>query len=405
MTDHFIPFRLHDILRLCHEGAPGGGAFSRTTTLISLLLRQEFQDRLDRLKDLYHHMDPNADTKPVVGETSSSDPVAFSQELQGLLERANYRALTKDELDHAMTAESLFQVKLHTPLEDFRELTIYTRGKRLRQETITTWFGFKKRVIDVDYFERVLLFVRFQDAEHFARVKRTKLPFTPGTTQLKLFANVPSADLEMLFPNSEVRMKNVDKAMIGVPAAIGIATMTTKIFFVLTFLWAGLRWIGAEAGLHHDQVNIGTLAAEASLVLGAVVAIYLFIGRQLMRYRFKKIQFLQKLADNLFFRNLDNNAGAMHRVLDDAQEEDIKEAVLAYRFLADGPATEAELDARVEGWFAKRLATTLDFEVDDGLAKLERLGLATRSGATWTAVAPAQAAGILHEKWIHIVPV
>ena len=406
MTDHFIPFRKHDILRLAHEGAPGGGAFAHTVTLLSLILRQEFQDRLDRLKDLYHGMDPNADTKPVPGDHDRADPVAFSHELQALLQRANYRALTKAELDHALSAESVFQVKLHTALDDFREMTIYTRSQRQRQETITSWFGFKKRTIDVDYFERVLMYVRFQDAEHFAaQPKRKKLPFTPGTTQLKLFANVPVADIEMLFPNSEVRMKTLDKLMIGIPAAIGVATMSAKILAVLYFLWALMRWVGAEAGVHAEQIDIGKLAAEAGLVIGAGVAIYLFIGRQLMRYRFKKIQFLQALADNLFFRNLDNNAGAFHRVLDDAQEEDVKEAVLAYRFLAEGPATLKELDARVEGWFAKRLSTTLDFEVDDGLDKLARFGLAKLDGDIWTAVAPADAARLLHERWKFIAPV
>ena len=405
MTEHFIPFRKHDILRLAHEGAPGGGSFAHTITLLSLILRQEFQDRLDRLKDLYHGMDPNADTKAVPGDHDRSDAVAFSHELQELLKRANYRALTQAELDHALNAESVFKVKLHTSLGDFRELTIYTRSMRRRQETITSWFGYKKRIIDVDFYERVLMYVRFQDAEYFAAgPKRKKLPFTPGTTQLKLFANVPAADIEMLFPNSEVRMKTLDKLMIGVPAAIGVATMSAKILAVLYFLWALLRWVGAETGVHTEQVDIAKLAAEAGLVLGAGVAIYLFIGRQLMRYRFKKIQFLQALADNLFFRNLDNNAGAFHRVLDDAQEEDVKEAVLAYRFLSEGPATQAELDARVEGWFAKRLNTTLDFEVDDGLDKLARFGLAKQEGQIWTAVPPAEAARLLHERWKLIAP-
>ena len=33
----------------------------------------------------------------------------------------------------------------------------------------------------------------------------------------------------MLFPNTEVRMKTVDKLMIGVPAASGIALLVTKL--------------------------------------------------------------------------------------------------------------------------------------------------------------------------------
>ncbi len=402
MTDHFIPFRQHDILHLVHEDAPGGSAFTNTITLLSLIMRQEFQDRLERLKNLYQDLDPNADTKPVpaVGVETPVDPLAFSHELKVLLERANYRALSQAELDHALTAESVFQVKLHIALDDFRELTIYTRSQRQRQETISTWFGLKTRTLDVAYFERVLLYVRFQDAAYFAARKTSKsLPFKPGTTQLKLFANVPAADLEMLFPNSEVRMKTFDKLVIGVPALAGFIGIALKIGGSAAILFVLLKhWLG----LHPDSPAINGAVWAAIAV--AAFTLTMFVSRQLGRYKFKKIQFLQALANNLFSRNLDNNAGVIHRVLDEAQEEDIKEAALAYRFLLAGPATEAELDQRIEGWFVQRLQTTLDFEVDDALEKLARLGLASLDGQVWTALAPAETVKLLHERWKILAP-
>ena len=405
MTEHFIPFRLHDLERLTLEGAPGGADFTKTTTLLHLLLRHEHAERLARLKDLYVDFDPNRDTQAVPGQHQRSDPVAFSHELKALLERANYAALSESELHEAFRTESVFSVKLHTELSDFRELTIYVRGRRQRQETIRSWLGWRKRTLDVPFFERVLIYIRFQSAEHFPEKRRKKLLFTPATTQLKLFANVPAADLEMLFPNSEVRMKTLDKLMIGVPAVFGIATMWLKIGLILGFLWAGLRLIGKHAGIHDQEVDIGTLAAQASLVLGACVAIYLFIGRQLMRYRFRKLQFIKALSDNLYFRNLDNNAGAFHRVVDEAMEEDSKEALVAYRFLAEGPATAAALDAKIESWFRQRLQSTVDFEVEDSLAKLERLGLARCEGTSWTAIGPKHAAQLLRERWSQLAPV
>ena len=391
MTEHFIPFRKRDLLARLHATDAPGSAAVTVSNLIEHVLRTEFAQRLDQLKDLYDGMDPNRDTLPLPGTTAEADHAGFSAALRGLLERANYRPLTKAELDEALNSESVFKVKLHTELSDFRELTIYARGKRQRQETLTSWFGFKKRTIDVDYFERVLIDIRFQDEAHFTAQKRKNLPFKPGTSQLKLFANVPVADLEMLFPNSEVRMKSVDKVMIGVPAAIGVVTMSAKIGTVLLFLWGGLRWVGAKTGVHQEHVDVGVLAAQASLVIGACVAIYLFINRQLMNYRFRKIKFMKALADSLYFRNLDNNAGAFHRVGDEALEEDIKEAALAYRFLSDQPRTAAELDAEIEAWFTRELGTTLDFEVEDGLAKLERLGLAQCREKVWTSLAPAAA--------------
>ena len=71
-----------------------------------------------------------------------------------------------------------------------------------------------------------------------------------------------------------------------------------------------------------------------------------------------------------------------HHLLDAAEEEEVKEAVLAYHFLraAEGPLTAAELDRRIEDWFARRWEAEFDFEVDDGVGKLRRLRLIDDDG-------------------------
>ena len=42
---------------------------------------------------------------------------------------------------------------------------------------------------------------------------------------------------------------------------------------------------------------------------------------------------MKALSDNLYFKNLDNNAGVFYHLIDAAEEEEFKEAVLAYYFL------------------------------------------------------------------------
>src|SRR5690606_10314511 len=90
----------------------------------------------------------------------------------------------------------------------------------------------------------------------------------------------------------------------------------------------------------------------------------------------RKVAFLKALADNLYFRNLDNDAGVFHHLVDDAEEEEVKEALLAWYFLrVDGPMTPQQLDRTTEAWFAQHLDAVVDFDVDDGLAKLRELDL------------------------------
>jgi hypothetical protein len=132
-----------------------------------------------------------------------------------------------------------------------------------------------------------------------------------------------------------------------------------------------------------------------------------FLVRQFTKFKNRKIQFMKSLSESLYFRNLDNDAGVFHHLLDAAEEEEVKEAVLAYHFLrtADGPLTPAELDGRIEDWFARRWDATFDFEVEDGVGKLRRLHLVDDDGqGRLTAVALDEAMRRLDETWDGLFP-
>jgi hypothetical protein len=79
--------------------------------------------------------------------------------------------------------------------------------------------GLRRRTLEFTNYAKVLVYVKFKDAAHFeAAGKRVdRLQFRPGSTIIKLFQDVPRADLEMLFPNARVRMRLVDKLLIGSP--------------------------------------------------------------------------------------------------------------------------------------------------------------------------------------------
>jgi uncharacterized integral membrane protein len=94
-----------------------------------------------------------------------------------------------------------------------------------------------------------------------------------------------------------------------------------------------------------------------------------FLFRQVGKFKNRKIKFMKALADNLYFKNLDNNLGVFHHLIDAAEEEEVKEATLAYYFLltADRALTRSELDDRIEKWFAEKWNCDLDFEIEDAL--------------------------------------
>ena len=104
-----------------------------------------------------------------------------------------------------------------------------------------------------------------------------------------------------------------------------------------------------------------------------------FVMRQVNTFKNRKIQFIKVLAENLYFRNLDNDVGAFHRLLGAAEVSEVKEAVLAYHFLrtAERPLAPEELDGRIESWCARSFGAQFDFEVAEGVSKLLDLSLAT----------------------------
>ncbi|WOJ94624.1 TMEM143 family protein [Congregibacter variabilis] len=379
----FIPFRRSDLLQMLRSEARLGAlqerAFEDSVLTIGETFRNDFHDSRQALKDCYAVLDPDADTRQFPDGASSQDAAVeeLKDRLAVLLNRGNYEALTEAQLKKAFRSKSLFQIRLRVDLKDFDDLMLFCRGSSERTETVTLFFGLIKRQVRFLNYDRVVLFLRFAD-----RGVKTDKDFSPGRVMIKLFQNVPDADLEMLFPNTRVAMRWTDRLLIGVPAlASGAIVATTKLAAPLVLLGTlGGFWLG----LHSEPV---TLDKRGLVVLGAgMAALGAYLWKQWSSYRNRKERFRQTLTRDLYFKLLDNNAGVLLRVLDDAEDSECKEAFVAlYFLLAEArPLSAQKLDELIEDWFAKRWHARLDFEIEDALQKLEHIGLAQKHDGLWS---------------------
>ena len=383
----FIPFRRSDVVALCSAGLAQNEArahqFDVAKEKIETYFQRDFHQIKQQLKDAYAPLDPDADTRMLESIRVEESPSDLVETLAGVLERANYEKVTDKALQRALNSSSLFQVRLFVDMNDFEEVLLYTRGASKRQETLRELFGLWRRKVRFTNYDRVLLYIRLKDD---VDSESTLGDCQPGSTILRLFQNVPEADLEMLFPNIRVGMRLLDKLMIGVPALIsGGVVMTTKMGATVLLLGSLLGfWLGTSS----EPVE---LDKAALIALGAgIAALAGYLWKQYSNFRNRKLKYTQALTENLYFKLLDNNAGAIYRILDDAEESECKESLLAYYFLllSDSPMTAAELDAAIESWMAQQLNCKLDFEIDDALAKLLKLQLATNDGEFWQAAPP-----------------
>ena len=103
---------------------------------------------------------------------------------------------------------------------------------------------------------------------------------------------------------------------------IATKLITSLVRSLLLAFWLGLR--GEPVQL--DQTPLVSIGAALTAFGG-------FLVRQVTKFKNRKIQFMKSLSESLYFRNLDNDAGVFHHLLDAAEEAEVKEAVLAYHFL------------------------------------------------------------------------
>ncbi len=151
----------------------------------------------------------------------------------------------------------------------------------------------------------------------------------------------------------------------------------------------------------------GVLLAAAAGIYGTLTVLGVTAGygmRSFYGYLQTKQKYQLNLTESLYYQNLDNNAGVLTRLLDEAEEQENREVALAYFFLwrqPDGKGKSApELDRQIEQFLFELLGRTVDFEVDDALAKLSRMGLARQIAPGRFVVRPiAEALQVLDRAW------
>lgn len=358
-------------------------AFERVYQRIDTHYQREFRELKERLKRAYLGCDPDVDAETGVVVASGAEAADLVGPLESLLERANYSRVSRQALLAAFELSSLFDLQLSVELDRFAEVSLYYRGVTPRKEERRSWFGLVRRTISFNSYDRVVLFLRFSGEVADSGGAEA---YPPGSVMLKLFQNVPENDLEMLFPCTRVGMRLRDKMAIAIPAIVsGASIFTTQVGTTLVLLGS---LFGFWLGLHSERVTLDRATVLAVLAGFGAVAGYLW--KQFSKYRNRKLKFRQALTESLYFKLLDNNAGVLLRLLDEAEDAECRECLLAACcLLAEGaPMTAVALDHSIEALIARRWQRRVDFDAVDALRKLDALGIACREGDLWR-MAPA----------------
>jgi Protein of unknown function (DUF3754) len=383
--DQYIPVRKSDILAalIDHGSLASAGErekFRQLCWRLGAIYHYQFFAQLEKLRDDYYYFNPEVEPPHVCAEKLDSAHAELVATLVSVLKEANFVAVSLSEIDRAHSEHHVLRVAVDTPMQDYREILCFRRGHRREKVEIRDWFGLRRRTVEVTVYDRVALLVMIRPAgelspKELRRLARSKL--RPGSILIKYFRDVARPDLDMLFPQVRVVMTSFDKLKLAIPAvALGIPIVLKLLPTVTVLLVVAGFYLGFRGTIGEDEHRGALVALSGVATLGG------FLLQQWTKYQRQALKYHKALSENVYFRNLNNNAGIFDYLIGAAEEQDVKEAFLAYYFLhtAAAPLDQAGLEAVIETWLRATFAIEVEFDVADALAKLESFGLLARTG-------------------------
>lgn len=406
--ERFIPvttYALIDRLTVPQSWPPGQAQLARRFfRYLEYWRRQQHSVALSNLLQAYETFSPDSDlliTRSYTPDERAHLQKRVIQEVEAILQQANYVRIDPADVEMILTKETHYGLDLHVDFTVFEEVLIYYRGASNRRDQRRRLRKFmRKEEFDVPIFQRLFLLFKLKpfetrvlevmkeerisrrEAEKVVRGLRAMIPpeVSEDNIYLKLFKNIPRADIEMVFPNTRVKFRLMDKLRLGLTAGGGL----------------GVGAVGAAGKIAVAATN-PVVAAGAVLGLGGVAF------RQTMNFLNQKQRYMVVMAQNLYFHSMADNRGVLIKLADRAAEEDVKEEMLLYSVLAKEKAKHADLpaiDAAIEQYLAASFGVTVDFDLEDALGRLVADGLVTEApDGTLTTLDPHAAALHLDAKW------
>jgi hypothetical protein len=387
MADHFIPLRRSELVQLLADDPDlipdDADLFRQFARLIVATCRCEYTLLLEKLKASYTPFDADSDVRPLTKfneEERQQRLIDLLADFAWLMERANYQHLNRDDITPILHTRSEWGLMVDVDFHIFERLAIFTRGDTVERRPLRKLRRFlKQEEVDVPVWQRLVMIMKLRKHPRLSRRIDTERVY------LQLFKNIPKLDINMLLPGARVRMTRFDRSKVGFPMISGLGM-----------------------ALYNIAQDFATLAMQLAshpslLMWGLATGGVTYGTKSWFSYLTTRQRYNLNLTQVLYFQNLDTNAGVLMHVLEEAQEQECREVLLAYFFLwrlagSDGWTAET-LRQCIEEELNKRVELTVHLEVQDALGKLKRLHLVEQSGDRYRAAPIRQVIEVLHTLW------
>jgi hypothetical protein len=386
VSDHFIPLARSELVDfLCADSSLAEGepeSFRALCEHIATIYHLEYHRRLTELKQAYLPFDPDNDTTrllPLTAEERQRRLNDLLSDFGWLLERAGFKHLSRSAIEPALDHASDWGIRMDVDFSAFEHVAIFARGETMQVRQRRRWYNFyRQEEAEVPIYRRLVLILKLR--QH----PRLRGTIDTDNVYLKIFKDIPKLDVLMLLPGARVKLSRLDRGKIGLPLLSGLSLAVWNLLQDMAAMlerWAtspNAMWALAAGGIGYGYKS--------------------FYGYQQTKQRYHLT-----LTQSLYFQNLDSNAGVLMRLLDEAEEQESRLAILAYwclwRYAGAEGWTAADLDASVELYLDRNADLTFFCRGNAALTQLQKLHLVELTAERFRVVPPARAAESLQTSW------
>jgi hypothetical protein len=356
--------------------------FSNVFKMFEAIWHHDMHHSLEHLKSEYENMNPDNYTDCNYEEKNVS---SFLQSLDDVMVDGNWLPITDDEIQESLEGEDVLPISLDVRFDEFKNMKLYKLGSHFKDTEIKSFYGLKVESKRIKIFDSVLTVLEFNDEDWFLETRKRKKNYLGKEGEglhIRLFKDVPHLDMEVIFPNTSPSMRTMEKIKIAAPLVGGIVSLSMKY---------GPLLFGGESG-----------STSLSLIGGLLTAMGTYVLKTYTSYQKTREKFRSIVAKDMYFKGIANNESVLTYIVDMGEEQEVKEAICAYMFIhnSDEKLTEEELDDLIENWLLTNFNHDIDFEVDDALAKLNKMKLLTiDENNKLSVIGPDEALIILDEYW------
>ncbi|CAN1295915.1 hypothetical protein LINPERPRIM_LOCUS22985 [Linum perenne] len=365
--------------------------FLKLCKRVEYTIRAWYLLQFEDLMQLYSLFDPVSGEEKLKQQHLTDDDIRdleqnFVGHLFQVMAKSNFKVATDEEIEVALAGQYLSNVPInvdeskldkkllstyfenhpHSNLPDFaNKYVIFRRGIGMDQ---TTGYFFMQKVdmLIGRFWACLLRLTRVRSLLSNTTIQeptfdRIIVLYRRASTKakpdhgiyVKHFKNIPMADMEIVLPEKKnPGLTPMDWVSFLVSAIIGLVAVVSSLESPKDDLWVMLT------------------------ILSAVVG---YCAKTYFTFQANMASYQNLITQSMYDKQLDSGRGTLLHLCDDVIQQEVKEVILSFYILMEqGKATRQDLDFRCEELLKEEFGESCNYDVDDAVDKLEKLGIVAK---------------------------